>query len=159
VSDDSVTAGPFQFMATANAAKHTWLYLTGGAIGQGLPLAIGAAIASPGRSVIALSGDGSAMYTLQALWTIARERLPIVTIIFANRRYQILSIEMARTSADEAGPTADALLSLSDPTLDWVKLAEGQGVQAERCETAEDFDAVLSNALAAKAPFLIEAAL
>jgi acetolactate synthase-1/2/3 large subunit len=157
ISDDAVTAGLPHWLATANAAPHDWLYLTGGAIGQGLPVAVGAAVAAPDRKVIALTGDGAGMYTLQALWTMAREKLPIVTVVFANRSYRILTIEMARTEAGQPGPAARAMLSLDHPALDWVKLAEGQGVKGIACDTAEAFDAALEQAIAAEEPVLIEA--
>jgi acetolactate synthase I/II/III large subunit len=157
VCDDAVTAGLDHFAATREANGHVWLCQTGGAIGLALPLAIGASIAAPASKVFALSGDGSAMYTLQALWTMARERLPIVTIVFANRSYRILNIEMARTGAGAPGPTAAAMLSLNDPVIDWVKLAEGQGVRGVRCDTAEAFDEHLQAAIAAHEPVLIEA--
>jgi acetolactate synthase I/II/III large subunit len=157
VCDEAITAGAAQFAATHNSREHLWLRQTGGAIGLALPMAIGAAIADPQAKVIALSGDGSAMYTLQALWTMAREQLPVVSIIFANRSYRILNIEMERTGAGAPGPAATAMLSLDNPVIDWVKLAEGQGVRGIRCETAEDFDAALEAAVAASEPVLIEA--
>lgn len=157
ISDDAVTAGLPHYMATQLAGPHDWLFLTGGAIGQGLPLAVGAAVAAPDRKVIALTGDGAGMYTLQALWTMARERLPIVTVVFANRSYRILNIEMGRTGAGQPGPAAQAMLSLDNPTLDWVKLAQGQGVEAVSCSTAEAFDLALERAMASDAPVLIEA--
>jgi acetolactate synthase I/II/III large subunit len=157
VSDDAVTAGLPHYMATTAAAPHDWLFLTGGAIGQGLPLAVGAAMAQPNRKTVALTGDGAGMYTLQALWTMAREKLPIVTIVFANRSYRILTIEMTRTGAGQPGPAAASMLSLDQPALDWVKLAQGQGVEAVSCNTAEAFDAALASAMAADVPVLIEA--
>jgi acetolactate synthase I/II/III large subunit len=157
ISDDAVTAGLPHFMATQLAAPHDWLFLTGGAIGQGLPLAVGAAVAAPDRKVIALTGDGAGMYTLQALWTMARERLPIVIVVFANRSYRILNIEMGRTGAGQPGPAAAAMLSLDHPTLDWVKLAQGQGVEAVSCDTAEAFDLALARAMSSDGPVLIEA--
>jgi acetolactate synthase I/II/III large subunit len=157
ISDDAVTAGLPHFMATQQAAPHDWLFLTGGAIGQGLPVAVGAAVAAPDRKVIALTGDGAGMYTLQALWTMARQRLPIVTVVFANRSYRILNIEMGRTGAGQPGPAAQAMLSLDNPTLDWVKLAQGQGVEAISCNTAEAFDLALTRAIASDGPVLIEA--
>ena len=157
ISDDAVTAGLPHFMATQLAAPHDWLFLTGGAIGQGLPVAVGAAVAAPDRKVIALTGDGAGMYTLQALWTMARERLPIVTVVFANRSYRILNIEMGRTCAGQPGPAAQAMLSLDNPTLDWVKLAQGQGVEAVSCDTSEAFDLALARAIVDNGPILIEA--
>jgi acetolactate synthase I/II/III large subunit len=157
VSDDAVTAGLPHYMATQLAAPHDWLFLTGGAIGQGLPVAVGAAVAAPNRKVIALTGDGAGMYTLQALWTMARECLPIVTVVFANRSYRILNIEMGRTGAGQPGPAAAAMLSLDNPTLDWVKLAQGQGVEAVSCDTAEAFDLAMARSMASDGPVLIEA--
>jgi acetolactate synthase I/II/III large subunit len=157
ISDDAVTAGLPHYMGTAQAAPHDWLFLTGGAIGQGLPVAVGAAVAAPDRKVIALTGDGAGMYTLQALWTMAREKLPIVTVVFANRSYRILNIEMGRTGAGQPGPAAQAMLSLDHPTLDWVKLAQGQGVEAVSCTTAEAFDIALARAMTSDVPVLIEA--
>jgi acetolactate synthase I/II/III large subunit len=157
ISDDAVTAGLPHYMATQTAAPHDWLFLTGGAIGQGLPVAVGAAVAAPDRKVIALTGDGAGMYTLQALWTMAREKLPIVTVVFANRSYRILNIEMGRTGAGQPGPAAQAMLSLDNPTLDWVKLAQGQGVEAVSCDNAEAFDLALARAMESNVPVLIEA--
>jgi acetolactate synthase-1/2/3 large subunit len=161
VSDDSVTAGLPIFAATmSGAAPHDWLFHTGGAIGQGMPMAIGAAIGAPGRSVIALCGDGAAMYTVQSLWTMAREKLDITVVICANRLYRILMIELARTGAGApGGPAAQSLLSLDDPAIDWVKLAEAQGVPAVRCETADSFDREFARRVARPGPKLIEAVL
>jgi acetolactate synthase-1/2/3 large subunit len=146
------------FLATAGAEPHDWLALTGGAIGIGMPLAVGAAVAAPDRKVVCLSGDGAGMYTNQALWTMAREKLDVLTIVFANRSYRILNIEMARTGAGNPGPAATSMLSLDNPPVDWVKLAEAQGVPAARCETAEAFDTMCARMLATKGPSLIEAA-
>jgi acetolactate synthase I/II/III large subunit len=158
ISDDGVTAGLPIFMATRGAARHDWLSLTGGAIGQGMPLAIGTAVAAPDRKTICLTGDGAGMYTVQSLWTMARENLPVVTIVFANRSYRVLNIELARTGAGNPGPTAAQMLSLDKPALDWVKLAGGMGVEAVRVETAEAFDDALARALSRDVPVLIEAA-
>ncbi len=157
IADDSVTAGLSLLGPTAGAAPHDWLFHTGGAIGQGMPMAVGAAVAAPDRKVFALCGDGAAMYTVQALWTMAREKLDVTVIIFANRIYRILMIELMRTGAGNPGPTAQSMLSLADPAIDWVKLAEAQGVQAVRCETAEDFDRQLARLIAMPGPKLIEA--
>ncbi|MDX2234222.1 MAG: acetolactate synthase large subunit [Hyphomonadaceae bacterium] len=157
VADDGVTAGLPIFSLTTGAAPHDWLFLTGGAIGIGMPLAVGAAVAAPSRKVVCLSGDGAGMYTNQALWTMARERLDVLTIVFANRSYRILNIEMARTGAGNPGPTASAMLSLDNPPIDWVRLAEAQGVPAARCETAEHFDALFARMVTDKGPGLIEA--
>jgi acetolactate synthase-1/2/3 large subunit len=133
--------------------------VTGGSIGQGLPVAVGAACACPDRKVVALEADGSAMYTIQALWTMARENLNVTTIIFANRRYQILDIEMRRTGTSSVGKTADAMMDISRPTLDFVQLAAGMGVCATRASTVAEFDRQLQDALAATGPRLIEAVL
>jgi acetolactate synthase-1/2/3 large subunit len=159
VSDEAVTSGLFLPSATAGAPAHDWLTLTGGAIGQGLPLAIGAAIACPQRPVIALEADGSAMYTISALWTHAREGLDITTVIFSNRRYAILAMELGRVGAAGAGEAARSLLDLSRPPLDFTALAAGMGVPASRATTAEEFAAQLSKALAEPGPHLIEALL
>jgi acetolactate synthase I/II/III large subunit len=157
VSDEAVTSGLFLPTATAGAPAHDWLTLTGGAIGQGLPLAIGAAIACPQRPVIALEADGSAMYTISALWTHAREGLDITTVIFSNRRYAILVMELERVVAATAGKAASNLLDLSRPPLDFTALAAGMGVPASRATTAGEFAAQLSKALAEPGPHLIEA--
>jgi acetolactate synthase-1/2/3 large subunit len=157
VSDEAVTSGLFLPGATAGAPPHDWLTLTGGAIGQGLPLAAGAAIACPQRPVIALEADGSAMYTISALWTHARENLDITTVIFSNRRYAILDMELGRVGATTAGEAARGLLDLSRPPLDFTALAAGMGVPASRAATAEEFAAQLGKALAEPGPHLIEA--
>jgi len=157
VSDDSVTSGQPILNLTRSAAPHDWLGLTGGAIGQGIPVAVGAAAASPGRKVISLNGDGAALYTLQGLWTAARESLDITVVVFANNIYRILGIELGRTGAGNPGPAASRLLSLADPAVDWGSLAKGLGVGAARCDTAEAFDAAFARAMAQPGPHLIEA--
>lgn len=158
VSDDAVTAGQPIFDATREAAPHDWLMLTGGAIGQGLPVAIGAAIAAPDRKVVSLNGDGAAMYTVQSLWTIARERLDVVVVVFANSAYRILNVEFSRTgSGDRPGQAARRLLDLSDPLIDWPALSESLGVPAVRCITGEEFEAAFARACANRGPFFIEA--
>jgi acetolactate synthase-1/2/3 large subunit len=157
VSDEGATSSFAAFAQSAGAARHDWLQLTGGAIGQGLPVAVGAAIACPNRKVIALQADGSAMYTNQALWTMARERLDIVTILFNNRSYAILNIEMTRVGAQTPGPKAKAMLNLREPDIQWRTLAESMGVEATTVTTTEEFRASLGRALARKGPVLIEA--
>ena len=159
VSDEAATSGLGTAIATATAAPHDWLSLTGGSIGQGVPLATGAAVAAPDRKIICGQGDGGAMYTLQALWTQARERLDVTTIIFANRSYAILNIELARVGAGNPGPKALSMLDLHNPELDWVKLASSMGVEASRASTIEDFDAQFSSAMRARGPRVIEAVL
>ena len=157
VCDESATSSVFLPAAPAGAPPHDWLTLTGGAIGQGLPLAAGAAIACPGRPVIALEADGSAMYTISALWTHAREQLDITTVIFSNRSYAILAMELDRVGAVTTGEAARSLLSLSRPALDFTALAAGMGVPASRAATAEEFAAQFRRALAEPGPHLIEA--
>jgi acetolactate synthase-1/2/3 large subunit len=144
---------------TAGAPPHDWLTLTGGAIGQGLPLATGAAVACPDRKVLALEADGSAMYTYQSLWTQAREGLDVVTVILNNRSYAVLNMELSRVGAEPPGPRAKRMLDLSGPELDFVSLANGVGVPAERVTTAEELTAALSRAFAEPGPRLIDAVL
>lgn len=157
VSDDGVSNGLPAFMMTGRARPHEWMMLTGGAIGQGLPLALGAAIAAKGRKVLCISGDGAAMYTNQALWSMARERADVVNVIFVNNSYRILNIELARTGAGNPGRVAEDLLGLGRPEIDWVKLSEAQGVPAVNARTADEFDAALESAFATPGPHLIAA--
>lgn len=157
ISDEAQTSGVKLPKYTAGAPRHDLLALTGGAIGQGLPLAIGAAIAGKNRPVIALIGDGTAMYTIQALWTIQREQLDVTTIIFNNRSYAILNIELQRTGADKPGPKAKSQLDISDPPIDFVALAAGMGMPASRATTAEAFNEALRRALREPGPHLIDA--
>jgi acetolactate synthase-1/2/3 large subunit len=157
VSDEATTAGAWLPGGTAGAPPHDWLTLTGGAIGQGLPLATGAAVACPGRPVLALQADGSAMYTLQALWTQAREGLEVTTVIFSNASYAILGMELDRVGAEPAGDAARNLLELTRPAIDFVALAAGLGVPASRARTAGEFASALRRALAEPGPHLIEA--
>jgi acetolactate synthase-1/2/3 large subunit len=155
--DEAITSGLMLSAMTAGAPRHDLLTLTGGAIGQGLPNAVGAAIACPDRPVIALIGDGTAMYTVQALWTMAREKLHVVSIIFNNASYSVLNVELERVGADEVGPKAQSQLDLSGPTLNFALLAQGMGVHAVRTDTAEGFTKALEYALATPGPHLIEA--
>ncbi len=157
--DETISSGRAFFPITEGAAPHDFLQLTGGAIGIGLPLAAGAAIACPDRKVIAMQADGSAMYTVQALWTQARENLDIVTIIFANRRYAILHHELKAVGASEPGPNARRMLDFDNPAPDWVGIAKGMGVEAERATDADSFNKLLAAGIAQKGPFLIEAVL
>jgi acetolactate synthase-1/2/3 large subunit len=158
VVDESVTASAPIVAATAGAAPHDWLTLTGGAIGQGLPAATGAAVACPGRPVLSLEGDGSAMYTIQSLWTQAREGLDVTTVILANRSYAILDFELARVGADAArGPASEQLFGIGRPDLDFVGIAAGMGVPGMRVDDAQGFAAALREALAEPGPRLIEA--
>ena len=159
VSDESATAGIWMAAATAGCAPHDWLQLTGGAIGQGLPLATGAAVACPDRPVLSLEADGSAMYTIQSLWTQARESLDVTTLILNNRSYAILNIELSRTGAGAGGPKARDLLDLSRPDLDFVRLAEGMGVPAVAVHSADEAVEALERAIAEPGPHLVEARL
>ncbi|MEZ5939091.1 MAG: acetolactate synthase large subunit [Hyphomonadaceae bacterium] len=155
VCDDGVTASLPVFMAMESAAQHDWLALTGGAIGMGLPLAVGASVARPASKVVCLSGDGAGMYTNQALWTMAREGLDVISIVFVNNAYRILNIEWARTGAGEAGQTAHDMLSLGAPEIDWPQMAKGMGVPGVSVETTEQFDTALAHALEEPGPHLI----
>jgi acetolactate synthase-1/2/3 large subunit len=157
VVDEAVTSGRAFGGRFAAAAPHDWLAVMGGAIGFGLPAALGAAIGAPGRPVLALEGDGSAMYTLQALWSIARESLPVVAVIFANRAYRILQGELKSVGAQVGGPKADAMLRLDQPALDWVALAKGHGVPGARVQTADEFVREVRRGFASRGPYLIEA--
>ncbi len=157
VVDEAQTSGVMLPHYTAGAPQHDLLALTGGAIGQGLPLAVGAAIACPQRPVLALVGDGAAMYTLQALWTMAREQLHVIAVVFDNRAYAILNVELQRVGARGAGSRARAQFELTAPPLDFVQLARGMGVPAERATTGEAFTAALEHALATPGPHLIDA--
>jgi len=159
VVDEGATSSVLLYPALACAAPHTWLTLTGGAIGQGLPCATGAAIACPDRRVVSFQADGSGLYTMQALWTQARESLDVTTIICANRSYRILQIELMRAGVGEPGPAARELTNLGEPALDWVKLAMGMGVPAVRAADAETLVRELERALAESGPHLIEAML
>jgi acetolactate synthase-1/2/3 large subunit len=159
VVDEGLTSSAPWFAASAASPRHTVLGLTGGAIGQGLPAAAGAALACPDRKVIALQADGSALYTLQALWTMAREGLDVVCVLCANRSYRILQIELARAGVAEPGPHARALAELGHPEPDWTALARGLGVPATRVSDADDLAKALGRGLAEPGPFLIEALL
>lgn len=158
VVDESNTSGLLLAQATAGAPAHDWLTLTGGAIGYGIPAAVGAAVAAPHRPVLCLESDGSAMYTISGLWTQARENLNVTTVLYNNSAYDILRIELQRVGAGSApGPEALALLDLSDPTMDFVKISEGMGVPARRVTTAEELADALRAAFAAPGPHLIDA--
>ncbi|MEM1112637.1 MAG: acetolactate synthase large subunit [Pseudomonadota bacterium] len=159
IVDEGVTSGLACMPLTAEARPHDWLNQTGGAIGWGLPAAVGAAVACPERKVICLEGDGSAMYTIQSLWTMAREALDVTVIIFNNRKYSILEMEFGRTGArgGAPGPKAASTLDIGKPDMDFVAMAQGMGVRAARADSAEAFNELLEAALAAEGPFLIDA--
>ena len=155
VVDESVTTGRSFFRYTDGSAPHTWLQLTGGAIGLGVPMATGAAVACPDRRVVNLQADGSALYTAQCLWTQARERLDVLTLIWSNRAYAILRAELANVGANPGRKALD-MLSLDDPPLDWVALAKGYGVEAVRVETVAALADAMREGLKRRGPFLVE---
>ena len=155
VADESVSFGRGFYAETHAAPAHDWIHLTGGAIGDGMPIATGAAIAGGGRRVVNLQADGSAMYSVQSLWTQAREKLPVTTILLSNRKYQILIGEYSGVGANP-GPTAMNMLDLGNPSLDWVKLANGMGVEAAPAATLEACADLLAQSMSRPGPFLIE---
>jgi acetolactate synthase I/II/III large subunit len=157
VVDEANTSGFALPMALAAAPRHSLLTLTGGSIGQGLPVATGAAVAAPDRPVVSLEADGSALYTIQALWTQARERLDVTTVLINNAAYAILRMELARTAAGRAGERASRMLDLSGPTPDFTQISTGLGVPAVRVTTAGELDTALRRAYAEPGPHLIEA--
>ena len=157
VADEANTSGFALPVALAAAPRHTLLTLTGGSIGQGMPVATGAAVAAPERPVLSLEADGSALYTLQALWTQAREKLNVTTVLINNAAYAILRMELARTAAGQAGERAERMLDLSHPTPDFTQLSSGLGVPASRVTTAAELDRALRQAYAEPGPHLIEA--
>ncbi len=155
--NEAATSGFAIPALTAASAPHDWLDLTGGSIGMGLPLALGAAVACPDRRVIALQADGGGMYTLQALWSMARESLDVTTVIFANRKYAILQVEFMRVGAHNPGPKAMSMMDLSRPDLNWVDMARGMGVPGRQVSDAGAFNDALAESLSTPGPFLIEA--
>ncbi len=157
VCDEGLTSGRRFYALSEGGPRHDYLMCTGGAIGIGIPLSVGAAIACPNRKVVTLQADGSGMYTLQGLWTAAREQLDIVVIVFANRAYAILRAEMRNVGIDSFGHNAERMLRLDGPALDWVQLAGGMGVEAARADSCERFADLYRAALGRKGPFLIEA--
>jgi len=154
--DESVSTGGAYYPLSTGSPEHIWMTLTGGAIGQGMPCAVGAAIASPDRPVINLQADGSAMYTVQALWMQARESLDITTLICSNRSYNILNIELLRTGTKSPGPQTQSLMDLGNPALDWVQISQGLGVPAACVDTSENLAIELTKALNEPGPHLIE---
>jgi len=156
IVDEAVTTGRNFGAHMHSAPPHDWLNLMGGAIGAGLPLATGAAIGAPQRQVIALEGDGSAMYTVQALWTMARENLKVMVVVFANRSYRILHGELANVGAGTPGRKANDILTLDRPNLDWTALAQGCGVDAGRATSLDELAHQFKRGLSAHGPYLIE---
>ena len=156
VSDEAVTSGRSSQAQTAGARPHDWLNITGGSIGQGLPAALGAAIACPDRQVFAMESDGSAMYTLQGLWSMAREQCQVLTIMFNNGAYRILQGELERLAPDAKGHTSKAMLDLTQPDIDWVSLSQGMGVEASRANSCEELVDQMRSALTNRGPRFIE---
>jgi acetolactate synthase-1/2/3 large subunit len=156
VVDESVSSGRGFGSPTASAPPHDWLNVVGGSIGFGLPCATGAAVAAPDRKVILLEGDGSAMYTVQALWTMARNQLDVTILVFANRTYRILLSELAGFGLGEPGRNATDMLTIGRPNLDWVSIAKGHGVEAGRAATLEGLAKEFKRGIASSGPYLIE---
>jgi acetolactate synthase-1/2/3 large subunit len=156
VVDESVTTGREFFPETAGAPPHDWINNRGGSIGYGLPVAIGAAVACPDRKVIALEGDGSAMYTIQSLWTMAREGLDITVLVFANGTYNILRGELTNVGVRNPGPRAVNMLSIGTPSIDWVAMAKSMGVEASRAVDCAQLSKSIDAGLKSKGPYLIE---
>ena len=156
-ADESNTSSLPLLMTLARARPHTHLPLAGGSIGQGLPLAVGAALAAPDRKVVCPHGDGGAAYTMQALWTMARENLDVTTVIYANRSYAILNYELQRVGVAAVGENARSMLDLHNPEMNWMQIASGLGVEGSRATTAEEFAVQYESAMKHKGPRLIEA--
>jgi acetolactate synthase I/II/III large subunit len=156
VVDESMTSGRGMMAATKTAPPHDWLGNTGGSIGIALPLAVGAAVACPDRKVLCLSADGSGMYTLQALWTMAREGLSVTTVIFSNRSYAVLKREFSYLGVGEPGKRALDMFEIGRPDLDWVQLAKGMGVPASRVTSLEGFAKALQEGFETEGPRLID---
>lgn len=156
VSDEAVTSGRAAAGYTIHARRHDWLNITGGSIGQGLPAALGAAIACPERQVFAMESDGSAMYTFQALWSMAREGCNVVTIMFNNGAYRILQGELERLCPEADGPRSASMLDLTGPEIDWVSLARGMGVEASRADDCDQLCRQLAAAIENEGPGFIE---
>jgi acetolactate synthase-1/2/3 large subunit len=156
VCDESMTSGRGLMAATRAVGRHDWLCNTGGSIGTAIPHAVGAAVACPERALLCLSADGSGMYTLQGLWTMAREKLNVTTVVFANRAYAVLKREFAGLGVGEPGPRAQKLFNIGDPDLDWVSLAKGLGVPAKRVTSLDEFSTALKAGFAGGGPSLIE---
>jgi acetolactate synthase-1/2/3 large subunit len=159
IMDEGNTSAAAYFAISTGAPSHSYLTLTGGSIGQGMPCSIGAAIACPDRPVINIQADGAGLYTLQALWTQAREGLNVTTLLCSNRSYRVLGVELARAGIKQPGPQTRSLIDLSNPAIDWVQLAGGMGVHGVRVDTADDLTRELERSLAEPGPVLIEVVL
>ncbi|MBJ57121.1 MAG: acetolactate synthase large subunit [Rickettsiales bacterium] len=157
ISDEGITCSQVLYNATVSSPKHDWLCITGGAIGQGLPVSFGASIACPDRKVIAFQADGSAMYTLQTLWSMTREKSDVTVVIINNKSYAILNIELKRLKTSHPNDKTLSMLDLNNPSLDWVQLSRGMGMEASNASTLEEFKFVFNRAMRKKGPFLINA--
>lgn len=156
VVDESVTSGRGFFPLTSEAPPHCWLNGMGGSIGYAMPVSIGAAVAQPNRKVVTLEGDGSGMYTMQSLWTMARENLDITIVIFANRAYRILQGELTNVGVQNPGPRAVDMLTLDRPAIDWTSMAKGLGVDAIKANDCDSLIRAFRHGLATKGPYLVE---
>lgn len=156
VVDESMTSGRGMMAATKGGPPHDWLGNTGGSIGIALPLAVGAAVACPDRKVLCLTADGSGMYTLQALWTMAREGLKVTTVVFANRDYAVLKREYSYLGIGSPGTRALGMFEIGSPDLDWVHLAKGMGVPGTRVTSLGGFAKALREGFESEGPSLIE---
>ena len=156
VVDEAISSGLELYVQTLGAKRHDWLAITGGSIGYGLPVALGAGIADPGRKIIALQADGSAMYTLQALWSMSREDVDVVIVLLNNSSYNILNVELLRTRSGEPNAKTLSMLDLSDPVIDWVKIAQAMEVEAYKVRQIAEFDDKFSLAMGKRGPCLIE---
>jgi acetolactate synthase I/II/III large subunit len=156
VVDEAITSSRFFAVPSVRSRGHDWLAVTGGSIGYGMPAAVGAAVACPDRKVVCLEGDGSGMYTLQSLWTMAREGLDVLVVVISNRGYQILRGELANVGVTDVGRNAVRMFVVVEPSLDWVALAKGHGVEATRVTDTDQFNAAFAAGLARKGPYLIE---
>ncbi len=149
--------GNLAFEMLQTSVPHTWLSLTGGSIGQGGPVATGAAVACPNRRVVALLGDGGAMYTIQSLWTQAREGLDVTTVIYCNRKYWILAYEYNRLGLSAGDEKGAGMFDIGNPDVGWVELAGAMGVPGSVAHTAEEFAEALQKSFSQPGPYLIEA--
>jgi acetolactate synthase-1/2/3 large subunit len=156
ISDEGITCGLELFLRTQGAPAHDWLAITGGSIGQGLPVSFGASIACPDRKVVAFQADGSAMYTVQSLWSMARERSDVTVVLLNNSSYAILNVELVRLKAGEPNAKTLSMLDLANPVIDWVSIAEGMQVDACKVETVAEFESAFAKAMATPGPHLIE---
>jgi acetolactate synthase-1/2/3 large subunit len=156
VVDEAISSGLELYVQTLGAKQHDWMAVTGGSIGYGLPVALGAGIADPACKVVALQADGSAMYTVQALWSMSRENIDVVIVLLNNSSYNILNVELLRTRSGKPNAKTLSMLDLSDPVIDWVKIAEAMKVEAHKVTTVEEFDTKFSLAMGGHGPCLIE---